>query len=142
MIQRSYLIWYKHKSYFHAHWQLFLLQIHPYSIVWCILQMALFLFCQIISYVVKTNLWYQGLVKTSRPQLEISKFVHFAENFKKLSSPLWSWIFSNSAIFPIFFSCFFDQLDKVYKSRVKTWWRQSRQLIETKVENWKDNKVV
>ena len=49
MIQRSYLIWYKHKSYFHTHWQLFLLQIHPSNIVWYILQMALFLFCQIIS---------------------------------------------------------------------------------------------
>jgi len=38
MIQRSYFIWYKHKSYFHTHWQLFLLQIHPYIIVWYILQ--------------------------------------------------------------------------------------------------------
>jgi len=49
MIQISYLIWYKHKSYFHTQWQLFLLQIHPYIIVWYIPQMALFLFCQIIS---------------------------------------------------------------------------------------------
>jgi len=29
--------------------------------------MALFLFHPTISYVVKTNLWYQDLVKTSRP---------------------------------------------------------------------------
>ena len=84
MIQRSYLIWYKHKSYFHTHWQLFLLQIHPYIIVWYILQIALVLFCHIISYVVKTNLWYQDLVKTSRPKLKILKFVHFAEIFQKI----------------------------------------------------------
>jgi len=84
MIQRSYLIWYKHKSYFHTRWQLFLLQIHPTIIVWYILQMVLFLFCHIISYVVKTNLWYRDLVKTSRPKLKISKFVHFAEIFQKI----------------------------------------------------------
>jgi len=84
MLQRSYLIWYKHKSYFHAHWQLFLLQIHPYIIVWYMLQMALFLFCHIISYVVKTNLWYRDLVKTSRPKLKILKFVYFAEVFQKI----------------------------------------------------------
>jgi len=84
MIQRSYLIWYIHKSYFHTHWQLFLLQIHPYIIVWYILQMALFLFCHIISYVVKTNLWYRDLVKTLRPKLKILKFVHFAEIFQKI----------------------------------------------------------
>jgi len=81
MIQRSNLILYKHKSYFHTHWQLFLLQIHPYFIVW---YMALFLFCQIITYAVKTNLWYQDLVKTSRPKLKISKFVQFAEIFQKI----------------------------------------------------------
>ena len=84
MIQRYYLIWYKHKSYFHTHRRLFLLQIHPYIIVWYILQMALFLFCHIISYVVKTNLWYRDLVKTLIPELEILKFVHFAEIFQKI----------------------------------------------------------
>jgi len=78
-IQRSYLIWYKHKLYFHTHWQLFLLQIHPYIIVWYIFQMALFLFCQII-----TNLWYWDLVKTLRPKLEISKLVDFAETFQRI----------------------------------------------------------
>ena len=83
MIQRTYLNWYKHKFYFHTHWQLFLLQMHPY-IVWYILQMALFLFCHIISYVVKTNLWYRDLVKTARPKLKISKFVHFGEFFQKI----------------------------------------------------------
>jgi len=85
MIQRSYLIWYKHESYFHAHWQLFLLQIPPNIIVWYILQMALFLFCHIISYVVKINLWYKDLVKTSRPKLKILKFVHLAEIFQKIT---------------------------------------------------------
>ena len=45
--------------------------------------MALYLFCQIISYVVKTNLWYRHLAKTLRAKLEISKFVHFAEIFQK-----------------------------------------------------------
>ena len=86
MIQRSYLIWCKHTSYFHTHWQLFLLQIHPYIIIWYILQMALFLFYQIISYVVKTNLWIRHLVETSRPRPkpEIAKFVHFAEIFQKI----------------------------------------------------------
>ena len=88
MIQISYLIWCKHKSYFHTHWQLFLLQIHPYIIVWYKLQMALFLFCQIISYVVRTNLWYRHLVKTSKAKLEISKFVHFAEIFQKIIATL------------------------------------------------------
>jgi len=106
MIQGSYLIWYKHKSYFHTHSQLFLLQIHPYIIVWYILQMALFLFCHIICYVVKTNIWYWDL-KTSRPKLQISKFVHFAEIFQKiiistLKLNFWNfWHFSN--LFWLFF---------------------------------------
>jgi len=56
-----------------------------WPIVWeALLQMALFLVCHIISYVVKTNLWYRDLVKTSRPKLEISKFVHFAEIFQEI----------------------------------------------------------
>jgi len=42
------------------------------------------LFCQIIIYVVKTNLWYRHLVEALRPKLDISKFVHFAENFQKM----------------------------------------------------------
>jgi len=46
--------------------------------------MALFLFYQIISYVVKINLSYRHLVETSRPKPEISKFVHFAEIFQKI----------------------------------------------------------
>ena len=62
----------------------FLLQIHPYSIVWYILQVALFLFWQIISYVVKTNFWYRHIVETLRPKLNISKFVHFAEICQKI----------------------------------------------------------
>jgi len=77
-------------------WQLFLLQIHPYIIVWYILQMALFLFCQIISYVVKTNLWYRQLVKTSRPKL--SRFQNLC-----ISSPPQSSIFSNFWHFSILF---------------------------------------
>ena len=106
MIQGSYLIWYKHKSYFHTHWQLFLLQIHPYIIVWYILQMALFLFCHIICYVVKTNIWYWDLLKTSRPKLQISKFVHFAEIFQKIIITTLKLNFWISGTFPICFGCF------------------------------------
>ena len=102
MIQRSYLIWYKHKSYFRAHWQLFLFRIHTYSIVWYILQMALFLFCKIINYGVKTDLWYRDLVKTSRPKPKISKFVNFAKDYHHFGVEF----FQIFGIFPICFSCF------------------------------------
>jgi len=106
MSQGSYLIWYKHKIYFHTHWQLFLLQIHPYITVWHILQMALFLFCNIICYVVKTNIWYWDLLKTSRPNFRFQNLCILLKIFKKLSSPLQSWIFEISGTFPICFGCF------------------------------------
>ena len=69
----------------YTHWQLFLLQIHPGYIIVCLIHTSdgIIFVCQIISYVIETNLWYQHLVKTSTPKLEISKFVHFAENFQK-----------------------------------------------------------
>jgi len=56
-------------------------------IQYCLIQTSdgiIFLFCQIISYVVKTNLWYRDLVITSSLKLEISKFVHFAKTFQKI----------------------------------------------------------
>ena len=106
MIQGSYLVWYQHKSYFHTHWQLFSLYIHPYIIVWYTLQMALFLFYHIMCYVVKTNIWYWDLLKTSRPKLQISNLCSLLKFSKKLSSPLQSWIFEITGTFPICFGCF------------------------------------
>jgi len=70
--------------------------------VWYTLQMTLFLFCQIISYVVKTvTLETKTLLEakdwdfmknsetwpvtwTTRPRLDISKSVHFAKIFQKM----------------------------------------------------------
>jgi len=69
--------------------------------------MTLFLFCHIISYVVKTNLWYRDLVETSRPKLKISKFVHFAEIFQKIIiTAIKVEFFQISDIFPICCGCF------------------------------------
>ena len=104
--------------YSHTHWQLLLLHIHLYGIVWYIFQMALFLFCLIISYVVKTNLWYQDLVKTLRPKLEISKFVHFVKNFKNNYHRFKVEFFSN---FWHFFDVFWLFVTCKY-NREKTCW--------------------
>jgi len=127
MIQRSYLIWYKHKSYFHTHWQLFLLQIHPNIIVWYTLQMALFLF------VVRTSLWYWHLVKTSRPKLEIFRICAFCWIFSKNYHHHFEVeFFQIAGIFPICFGCFlltnttrekFVELLKFYKAISLQYWQ-------------------
>jgi len=50
---------------------------------------------------------YQHLVKTLRQKLEISKFVHFAENFQKIIITTLKLIFSNFWHFSNLFWLFF-----------------------------------
>jgi len=68
--------------------------------------MALFLFCQIISYVVETNLDSETLLKFQDRNSRFQNLCILLKFFKKLSS-LQSWIFSNFGHFSNLFWLFF-----------------------------------
>ena len=112
-------------------------------------QMALFLFCHIISYVVKTNLWYWDLIKTLRPKLEISKFVHFAvsKNYHHHFKVEFSQI---SSIFLICFGCFLliqqrkklVELQKFYTAISLQYWQfQDNRLVTKTCNLWEQDET-
>ena len=98
-----------------------------------ILQTALFFFCQISSYVLKTNLWYRDLDKTSRPKLQISKFVHFPEIFPKIIITTLKLNFLN--LFWLFLTYWYNrekriELQKFYKTiSLQHWQFQDKRLV-------------
>jgi len=82
-------------------------------IVWYTLQMTIFLFCQINSYVVKTvtllKLWDRDFIKNSEIQDWDSRLQNLCillKFFKKVLSALLSNFFWISGIFPTCFDCF------------------------------------
>ena len=103
------LTWFDaNKSYFTYTWQLFCFKFnHP----WCLHTLDGIIILVLsnniqLQYVVTTNIWYWDLVKSLRPKLEISKFVHFAEIFQKINFTTWKLnFFQIYGIFPICFSC-------------------------------------